>query len=98
MNRPLKAADVPEIEAELGDILEKAAHKPRRERKTANGRMGHELNLGVEFAGTDVRDILEAISTNLERVVGAKADVADESVVKLMNGVQEVRGFLFGTY
>ena len=65
MNRPLTAADVPEVEAKLGDILEKAARKPRRRAKAANGRMEHELNLGVELAGTDVRHIFDTISANV---------------------------------
>ncbi len=60
--------------------------------------MENELNLSVEMAGTDVRDIFDAISANLERIVGAEADVADKPVVKVMNGFQEVRGFLFSTY
>ncbi len=82
----------------IGDILEKAARKPGRRGKAANGRMERELNLDVELAGADVRHIFDAISANLERVVGAKANVADEPVVKLMNRVQEIGGFLFGTY
>ena len=60
--------------------------------------MEHELNLGVKMAGAGVRDIFEAISANVERVVGAEADVANKPVVKLMNGFQECRRFLFGTY
>ncbi len=70
----------------------------RRGRKATDSRMERELDLGVELAGTCVRHILEAIAANLERVVGAKADVANKSVVKLMNGGHEVGGFLFGTY
>ncbi len=60
--------------------------------------MENELNLGVEMAGADVRDIFDAISANVELVVGAEANVADKPVVQLTNGFQEVRGFLFCTY
>ena len=98
MNRPLSVTHVSEVEVKIGDVLEKAARNPRRRGKTANGRMVCVLNLRVELTRAYLGDIFDVRPARFKRVVGAKADVLDEPVVKLMDGLQEIGGFLFGTY